>query len=97
MEERGESIWVPGSASTTGIEPDIYYIVLDSYGGADVLKDSYSYDNSEFVNDLQELGFIIPQSFRIIQDRIVDYFHVGYAVLEYDRSEDGACPVLVAN
>jgi hypothetical protein len=39
--------------------PDIYYIVLDGYGRADVLKNEYGYDNSDFLNSLRELGFFI--------------------------------------
>jgi len=39
--------------------PNIYYIVLDSYGRADVLSEVYGYDNKEFINYLKEKGFYI--------------------------------------
>jgi hypothetical protein len=39
--------------------PDIYYIILDGYGRADVLENEYGYDNSEFLDSLRELGFTI--------------------------------------
>jgi hypothetical protein len=39
--------------------PDIYYIILDGYGRADVLKNEYGYDNSDFLNTLRDLGFYI--------------------------------------
>lgn len=39
--------------------PDIYYIVLDSYGRSDVLKNTYGYDNSEFLAELKDLGFYV--------------------------------------
>ncbi|HSL43586.1 MAG TPA: hypothetical protein VK897_09155 [Anaerolineales bacterium] len=39
--------------------PDIYYIILDGYGRADVLKNEYGYDNSDFLNSLRELGFFV--------------------------------------
>jgi hypothetical protein len=39
--------------------PDIYYIILDGYGRADVLEDEYGYDNSDFLNTLREAGFFI--------------------------------------
>ncbi len=42
--------------------PDIYYIILDGYGRADILKEQYNYDNSEFLNGLKELGFFIADS-----------------------------------
>ncbi len=40
--------------------PDIYYIILDGYGRADVLEKQFGYDNSPFLNDLKNLGFSIP-------------------------------------
>jgi len=39
--------------------PDIYYIILDGYGRADVLKNEYGYDNSDFLNALRDQGFFI--------------------------------------
>ena len=41
--------------------PDVYYIILDGYGRSDVLKKEYGYDNSDFLNRLQDLGFIIAE------------------------------------
>lgn len=38
--------------------PDIYYIILDSYGRADVLQD-IGYDNSEFLSALRQRGFYV--------------------------------------
>jgi len=40
-----------------GIRPDIYHIVLDGYGRADILRDIYRFDNSDFVKQLKGLGF----------------------------------------
>ena len=42
-----------------GNMPDIYYIILDGYGRSDILKDTYGYDNSEFLNSLEGLGFYV--------------------------------------
>jgi hypothetical protein len=42
------------------VKPDIYYIILDGYTRQDVLKSVYGYDNSDFVNALQERGFVLP-------------------------------------
>ena len=39
--------------------PDIYYIILDGYGRSDILKNEYEYDNSDFLNELRDLGFFI--------------------------------------
>ena len=39
--------------------PDIYYIILDSYAGEEILNDSFNYDNDEFINFLDSNGFHI--------------------------------------
>jgi hypothetical protein len=40
-------------------QPDIYYIILDAYGRADVLQDLLGYDNSDFLNSLRQRGFYV--------------------------------------
>lgn len=62
MASRANSLSIPLSEPTSGLKPDIYYIVLDSYAGADVLKEFYGYDNSSFLNDLENLGFVVPKT-----------------------------------
>lgn len=37
--------------------PDIYYIIPDSYPRADVLKNTFDYDNTPFLEALEERGF----------------------------------------
>jgi hypothetical protein len=44
--------------------PDIYYIILDSYPRADVLEDLYGFDNSEFLDHLEEMGFYVASDSR---------------------------------
>jgi len=44
--------------------PDIYYIILDGYGRNDILKDIYHYDNSAFLNFLENKGFYIGRESR---------------------------------
>jgi hypothetical protein len=39
--------------------PDIYYIIIDSYGRSDLLKRSFDVDNSAFLQQLEELGFYV--------------------------------------
>jgi len=41
---------------------DIYYIVLDEYGREDLLKELYDFDNSDFVDQLDELGFYVASN-----------------------------------
>jgi hypothetical protein len=43
-------------------KPDIYYIVLDGYVRSDILQEMFGFDNSEFIKDLREKGFIVPAS-----------------------------------
>jgi len=40
-----------------GDRPDIYYIILDEYPSAEVLRDALGYDNSDFIDFLSRSGF----------------------------------------
>lgn len=52
----------PGvNASSTEKLPDIYYIILDTYGRTDFLREHAGYDNSQFIGSLQEMGFYVAQ------------------------------------
>ncbi len=44
--------------------PDIYFIVLDSYGRADVLEEIYDFDNHEFIESLTQKGFFVASGSR---------------------------------
>jgi hypothetical protein len=39
--------------------PNIYFIILDEYAHPDTMKEWYDYDNSEFINSLEDKGFFI--------------------------------------
>ncbi len=52
------------SPSIDGYKPDIYYIILDSYTREDILNECFSFDNSEFLNKLEDLGFYIADQSR---------------------------------
>jgi hypothetical protein len=41
--------------------PDVYFLLLDSYGRADLLQQAYGFDNSEFLNGLKERGFFVAE------------------------------------
>lgn len=41
--------------------PDIYVVILDGYGRADVLKENYEFDNSAFLGMLKERGFFVAE------------------------------------
>jgi hypothetical protein len=46
-------------APTSEKLPDIYYIIVDTYGRTDVLKKYAEYDNSDFIKALQDKGFYV--------------------------------------
>jgi len=41
--------------------PDIYYIILDGYARTDVMKSYFGYDNSPFLERLEQKGFYIAR------------------------------------
>jgi hypothetical protein len=45
--------------ATSSRLPDIYYIILDRYPSAAVLREFYDFDNSEFVDYLARCGFYV--------------------------------------
>ena len=50
-----------GATLPLGYAPDIYYIILDAYGRADVLQEMFGYDNSPFINSLESRGFFVAK------------------------------------
>lgn len=44
--------------------PDIYYIVLDAYSNPNVMAELYNFDNSPFVEALEERGFYVAPDSR---------------------------------
>lgn len=49
------------SGNPSQLSPDIYYIILDSYPRADVLAEEYGYDNTPFIQSLQDMGFYVAE------------------------------------
>ena len=49
------------AASSLPAKPDIYYIILDGYGRADILQQLYGFDNTAFLTFLQDNGFYIAE------------------------------------
>ena len=60
---QNESTPPPSSESTIKLDcsntPDIYYIIMDAYGRADVLKDLYGVNNTGFITMLEGKGFYV--------------------------------------
>lgn len=44
-----------------GQKPDIYYIILDSYGSEAVLRDFYGVENAPFLESLRQRGFTVAE------------------------------------
>jgi hypothetical protein len=44
--------------------PDIYYVVLDRYGGQEALREFVGFDNSEFLEFLGQRGFVVTSDSR---------------------------------
>lgn len=61
MEARSGSLALPLSITDQGT-PDIYYIILDGYPRQDVLREIYQFDNTEFIEEITDLGFVVPQN-----------------------------------
>ncbi len=49
----------PFDGAGQGSWPDIYYIILDSYGRSDTLQAVYDIDNTFFLRGLSEMGFYV--------------------------------------
>jgi len=50
-----------GGTLPLGYAPDIYYIILDAYGRADVLQEMFGYDNTAFLKSLESKGFYVAK------------------------------------
>lgn len=48
-------------AMAPGVRPDIYYVVLDSYGSSATLRELYDYDNGPFLDALRARGFFVAE------------------------------------
>src|SRR5215207_7565806 len=58
------SVEMNSSALEISRKPDIYYIILDAYGGEAMLQELHGFDNSIFTAALRERGFILPSASR---------------------------------
>jgi hypothetical protein len=57
LEVKDKNNSTPKTTSTG--KPDVYYLILDAYGRADVLEKYFNYDNGEFIKYLQDSGFYV--------------------------------------
>jgi hypothetical protein len=52
---------ISGSSSSLSNDRDVYYIILDAYSREDLLRDTLDFDNSSFIQELESIGFVIPE------------------------------------
>ncbi|MDP8237005.1 MAG: hypothetical protein P9M08_11525 [Candidatus Erginobacter occultus] len=87
----GETFSAPAAG---GDLPDIYYIILDAYAHEETLKEIYGYDNSEFINFLEEKGFYVAargrSNYPFSAPSISSSLNFEY--LDYLRGRDGDNP-----
>lgn len=51
----------PAAPKTNGRQPDIFYVILDSYAGSSTLQTYFQYDNSWFRQELRQRGFYVAE------------------------------------
>ena len=61
----GDAAWEAPSYSATGSGgPNVYVLLADGYPRADTLAETFDIDNSEFLSDLESLGFVVSDGAR---------------------------------
>jgi len=57
--ENPDEIAIASRSESVTSTPDVYYIVLDAYARGDTMQNIYNFDNSPFLEQLEELGFYV--------------------------------------
>ncbi len=64
------------------ITPNIYFVLLDEYGGKNALKTNYNFDNSVFYNELKKRKFFVAEKMNANYDKtplcMASMFNLGY-------------------
>ncbi len=63
IEESGAAGNLPELRAEGG-KPDVYYIILDTYTRADILAADLGFDNSDFIRQLEDMGFYVASCSR---------------------------------
>lgn len=86
--------------------PDIYYLILDGYGGSEMLSDVYDFNNQSFLNSLEKKGFYIANESKSNYVRTylslgstlnVDYYTNDNWMSEHVRNHASAFYDLISN
>jgi hypothetical protein len=57
----GSGVTASGEAPAPVNRRDVYWVILEEYGSASVLRDEFDYDNTPFLDALRERGFYIAE------------------------------------
>ncbi len=60
--------------SEQSVSPDIYYIILDAYARSDTLEKIFYFDNNDFIEGLENLGF------RVARNAKSNYAHTPFSL-----------------
>jgi hypothetical protein len=94
--QKAASNWNLGSNMTSITQsenkPDVYYIVLDSYTRSDVLSYELGFDNSEFLQQLREMGFYVANcsrgNYNMTQSSMVSSLNMSYLPDLYSQAAE---------
>lgn len=85
----------------SGSRPDIYYVLLDRYGGRDSLRDVLGFDNSAFISALERRGFVVASESRSSYPRtylslasILNFEHLGFLTRTVGAASDDTRPLI---
>lgn len=89
---------VNSSVTDSGQErPDIYYIILDAYARADFLEETYSFNNSSFISELEKRGFYVAKCANSNYDGTLsslasslNYSYLDYYNIPEDKLSEGS-------
>ncbi len=71
--------------------PDVYYIVLDTYTSSKALKSDFGFENSEFEQYLEDMGFYVAKcsqtNYTYTQGSLTSTLNLDYLPVLYERLE----------
>ncbi|HEV8572831.1 MAG TPA: hypothetical protein VGR49_07265 [Actinomycetota bacterium] len=85
----------------SGALPDIYYVVLDRYGGQEALREVFGFDNRDFLGFLDERGFVVASESRANYPRTnfslassLNLEHLGFLTSSVGPASDDTRPLI---
>lgn len=86
---------ISNAAGTSSInQPDVYYIILDMYARDDILFERFSYDNSSFLKELEDMGFFVARcsvtNYNMTELSLASSFNMNYLDVLGDQYHSGS-------